>query len=608
VATHTFVAWRVVLTLHHPLAILQSQRGDDPLLKTTLENKNPRLHEALLFHVKTTALRAQKASRDFMTDRPERFAVGQSLTNAAVIAESRTPLWTEQDRRERSLVTGKIQNLRSATRHLNGIEVGPNQVFSFWRQIGRAARRRGYVLGRELRQGCLIPSVGGGLCQLSNALYDAALKASFEIVERHAHTQVIPGSLAESERDATVFWNYVDLRFKAPHAFRVEIDLTSDSLVVRLRGTPTPVRARAIPSATIVGISAIIGSCYSCEQETCSRHSRRLNYSTGQTAYLLDEYWPEFDQYVSVTRNSDDTLLIPLDGQRWGKSNYAWHTAGFAKVKQSRLRTLLRAYRSRRLRAQGAERQRTLLKANESLAKYFASCLTHEQTHLVVMQDLLPYLWRDGHLGGRTFDVLMTRLPLSILQRRLDDALRTHPQSKTLGDFRADESLVRSESEALIRARQIVSPHSEIASLFPDKTVTLDWVIPKSKLLHARTRNRLSVAFPAATLGRKGVYELREALRDLDAELLLAGPVLEGKDFWQGLRVVHCDREDWLESATAVVLPSLVENKPRRLLEAVAQGLPVVTSEACGISNVAGVTIVRTGDVNELRAALEELK
>ena len=92
-------------------------------------------------------------------------------------------------------------------------------VFSFWKQVGRTNRLKGYVAGRELREGCLIPSIGGGLCQLSNALYDAALQAGFEIVERHAHSQVIPGSLAEAGANATVFWNYVDLRFRSHHAF-----------------------------------------------------------------------------------------------------------------------------------------------------------------------------------------------------------------------------------------------------------------------------------------------------------------------------------------------------------------------------------------------------
>ena len=68
----------------------------------------------------------------------------------------------------------------------------------------------------------MISTVGGGLCQLSNALYETALGAGFEIVERHAHSRVVPGSRAVLGRDATVFWNYVDLRFRSPHAFRIE--------------------------------------------------------------------------------------------------------------------------------------------------------------------------------------------------------------------------------------------------------------------------------------------------------------------------------------------------------------------------------------------------
>ena len=66
-----------------------------------------------------------------------------------------------------------------------------------------------------------MPTIAGGLCQLSNALYDTALKANFEIIERHRHTKVIKSSLAEQDRDATVKWNYVDLRFKSTRSFRM---------------------------------------------------------------------------------------------------------------------------------------------------------------------------------------------------------------------------------------------------------------------------------------------------------------------------------------------------------------------------------------------------
>ncbi len=97
------------------------------------------------------------------------------------------------------------------------------QVFSFWRQVGRASRRRGFVTGRMLKEGCLVPAVGGGLCQLSNALYDAALQSGCEIVERHAHSRVVAGSAAAAGRDATVAWNYVDLRFRTSAPLRMEV-------------------------------------------------------------------------------------------------------------------------------------------------------------------------------------------------------------------------------------------------------------------------------------------------------------------------------------------------------------------------------------------------
>ncbi|UUZ55703.1 VanW family protein [Massilia sp. H-1] len=111
---------------------------------------------------------------------------------------------------------------------------GGGATFSFWRQVGRATTLRGYVPGRELREGCIVPAIGGGICQLSNALYQAAADAGLEIVERHAHSQVIPGSAAAIGRDATVFWNYVDLRFRSDQPCRIEVALERTQLVVRI--------------------------------------------------------------------------------------------------------------------------------------------------------------------------------------------------------------------------------------------------------------------------------------------------------------------------------------------------------------------------------------
>ena len=62
----------------------------------------------------------------------------------------------------------------------------------------------------------MIPTIGGGICQLTNALSRVAHGAGMEIVERHSHTVHPPGFFIDGATDATVFWNYIDFRFRSP--------------------------------------------------------------------------------------------------------------------------------------------------------------------------------------------------------------------------------------------------------------------------------------------------------------------------------------------------------------------------------------------------------
>lgn len=187
------------------------------------------------FHLKSFLLIVRQQL--FNIARPAaKSSYGTNLRDLTVISFSESELWNQDDNAENWILTaGKIENLRIAAKKINGIELKANQVFSFWKQIGKPSRFKGYVTGREIREGCVVPTIAGGLCQLSNALYDSALKAGFHIIERHKHTQVIKGSLAEQDRDATVKWNYVDLRFKADKPFRIETELTADKLVIKFK-------------------------------------------------------------------------------------------------------------------------------------------------------------------------------------------------------------------------------------------------------------------------------------------------------------------------------------------------------------------------------------
>src|ERR1700731_1907921 len=195
----------------------------------------PTRWSAAVFRAKTAFYQLQRGIRDLAAG-PQFLSKANDHGFSIIIGASQTPLWSEERPEERAYQLGKVQNLRRATTALDGVVVPAGAIFSFWKQIGRASRRRGFVTGRMLQQGCLVPAAGGGLCQLSNALYDAALQAECEIIERHAHSRIVVGSAAASGRDATVAWNYVDLRFRALKSLRIEARLTRDELVIRFHG------------------------------------------------------------------------------------------------------------------------------------------------------------------------------------------------------------------------------------------------------------------------------------------------------------------------------------------------------------------------------------
>ncbi len=545
----------------------------------------PSRGDAILFELKASLFRLQRLFRDALTG-PKRLAKGGLVEFGYVVAQSRTPLWAEVPAAERTLQRGKVQNLRVAARQLDGTLMAPGAIFSFWKQLGRASAMRGFARGRMLKEGCIVPATGGGLCQLSNALYDVALKAGLEIVERHAHSRRVPGSLAMQGRDATVAWNYVDLRFRSatPVLWRVRLD-ASDLIVELLGQAPQKAHDFAPPPDARRDAQ----SCESCDQTSCFRHG--VAASEGKRAVLVDDCWPEFDAFVS-----GDLLCVPMKGP----PQYGWTTQNFANIQTATLTTLRRSLAMRG--AENGPRRRALeLATSERLARRYAKHLDADVTEIVVAQNLLPTLWRDGHLGGRKFSVLMTRLPMRLLQERLDMVSQRHPERTTLKDFRADPVLPRAEDEALAAADTIVTPHTDIAALFGERAILLDWKTPTARFKHAPGSRR--VAFPGPTIARKGAYELREAARALDLEVVLLGSDLEGTDFWKGIRTSR----DISDGVAAFVQPAFLEDKPRKLLAALASGIPVFATKACGLGQRTGLTLLPEGDADALTTALKRL-
>jgi VanW like protein len=572
------------------------------------ERETPQRWQALVFHLKTRLFQLRRGFAE-MGRRPPVFGRAEGLSDAPVVAEKRAPLWREVSAEEFPLTAGKVENLRLAARAFHGIEVPPGGVLSFWRQLGRTTRSKGFQTGRELREGCIVPAIGGGLCQLSGLLYQAALDAGLEIIERHGHSRVVPGSQAERDLDATVFWNYVDLRFRSHLPWRIEVELTATELVVRIRsmaGTPRREKPMVFPTPRALPS----GDCLTCGMTGCFRHPSALRENApalGHSAFLLDARWPEFDRWCAEHSRPGDRWFMPMDGRKWHKANYQWSAPEDIIIRHATLAALQRSWNQRRLPAQGSRRQSVLIRGEAGIAWAYARMLDPLCRHVVVSQNLLPHLWRLGVLGGRSFDVLMERWPMEELQRRLDLAKAVHPQSTTLGDFRADPDLLRAEREALAAAGRLITPHRAIAAYVGERAWLVPWEMP-APMSRFDVAGRSSLFFPASRLGRKGAYELAEALGSgIEAELLFLGAADEGSASpFAGLDCRRGEASD-LATAAALVLPAWIEHQPRLALLALASGIPVIATEACGLPPHENLHVIVEPDAAALAAVIRSV-
>jgi vancomycin resistance protein YoaR len=112
-------------------------------------------------------------------------------------------------------------NSELALRRLNRATLKPGETFSFNARVGTFSRDQGYRRAPVSYDGQLIDDWGGGVCQSSTTLYNAALLAGMTIIERNHH-RFAPGYVAPG-RDAAVAYSSIDLRFSNPYPFPVRI-------------------------------------------------------------------------------------------------------------------------------------------------------------------------------------------------------------------------------------------------------------------------------------------------------------------------------------------------------------------------------------------------
>lgn len=116
-------------------------------------------------------------------------------------------------------------NIALATNSVNGIVLMPGETFSYNNALGQRTAAKGYKEAGAYVNGQVSSEVGGGICQVSSTLYNAALLCNLEIVDRTNHTFV--SSYVPVGQDATVSWQSPDFKFKNNRAYPIKLSATA---------------------------------------------------------------------------------------------------------------------------------------------------------------------------------------------------------------------------------------------------------------------------------------------------------------------------------------------------------------------------------------------
>lgn len=129
----------------------------------------------------------------------------------------------------------RINNIELSIEKINSLIIQPGEVFSFNNTVGPRTQERGFEESLIIVDEEKVKGFGGGICQVSTTIYNAALGAELEIIERHEHDAEV--GYVKLGDDATVSYGELDLKIKntkeIPIRFKVEVnENTVDAAVV----------------------------------------------------------------------------------------------------------------------------------------------------------------------------------------------------------------------------------------------------------------------------------------------------------------------------------------------------------------------------------------
>ncbi|MCI8413110.1 MAG: VanW family protein [Clostridia bacterium] len=141
---------------------------------------------------------------------------------------------------------GRKNNIRLALKKINGTVLQGGEEFSFNGKVGPRTERNGFTVAKIIVAGEYTDGVGGGVCQVSTTLYNAALTAGMRVTDVHNHS-ILPSYVPPS-LDSMVNSASSDLRFVNPYETPVFIkaETIGDTARVTFYGTEPPYKIKTV--------------------------------------------------------------------------------------------------------------------------------------------------------------------------------------------------------------------------------------------------------------------------------------------------------------------------------------------------------------------------
>lgn len=113
-------------------------------------------------------------------------------------------------------------NLAVGAGKINGRVLMPGEVLSGYECLQPFTIENGYKTAAAYENGQVVDSIGGGVCQIATTLYDAALQAEMEIVQRQNHSMIV--TYVKPSMDAAIAGTYKDIKIKNNYSTPVYIE------------------------------------------------------------------------------------------------------------------------------------------------------------------------------------------------------------------------------------------------------------------------------------------------------------------------------------------------------------------------------------------------